>query len=124
MTSSRPYLIRALYEWITDNHKTPYLLVNATYPGVRVPAGSVNDGQIVLNINPSAIRHLEMNNEFVDFEARFNGEKTIVYLPVGSIIGIYASENGQGMVFEDNIEPQPQQEAPRPSGRPLLKVVK
>lgn len=125
MTSSRPYLIRALYEWIMDNRQTPHVLVDATYPGVRVPAGSVESGQIVLNINPSAVRHLEMNNEFIDFEARFSGNPTIIYLPIGSILGIYSRETGQGMVFEADIEPKPATEPEqRPTGRPQLKIVK
>jgi stringent starvation protein B len=138
MTSSRPYLVRALYEWIVDNDCTPHLLVNAEYPGVQVPAGFASEGQIVLNVAPSAIRHLEMDNEAISFEGRFGGIPHSLYVPSAAVMAIYARENGQGMVFE--IEPTPPDEtppagdsdddkasdAPRPStaGRPSLKVVK
>ncbi|MDC6625468.1 ClpXP protease specificity-enhancing factor SspB, partial [Leclercia adecarboxylata] len=73
MNSSRPYLVRALYEWIVDNECTPHLLVNVDYPGVQVPAGFASDGQIVLNVAPSAVRHLHMDNEAISFEGRFGG---------------------------------------------------
>lgn len=128
MTSSRPYLIRAINEWINDNNQTTHLLVDATYKGVRIPKEAVvTDGQIVLNISPSAVRHLEMNNEFIDFEARFNGVQHIIYLPVMSVMGIYSRETGQGMVFEleSTVDPVVHSEpTPRPTGRPQLKVVK
>src|SRR5476649_2230872 len=99
MNSSRPYLIRALYEWIVDNDCTPHMLVNAEYPSVQVPQGFANDGQIVLNVSPSAVRHLHMDNEAVSFEGRFGGVPHTLYVPVGAILGIYARENGQGMVL-------------------------
>lgn len=137
MNSSRPYLVRALYEWIVDNDCTPHILVNSEYPAVQVPQGFANDGQIVLNISPSAVRHLHMDNEVVTFEGRFGGVPHSLYVPVPAILGIYARENGQGMVFDlespvddedDEIEPDddipPDNEPPRPSGRPSLKVVK
>ncbi|MGN2411510.1 ClpXP protease specificity-enhancing factor [Pseudomonas syringae] len=138
MNSSRPYLVRALYEWIVDNDCTPHVLVNAEYPSVQVPQGFANDGQIVLNVSPSAVRHLHMDNEAVSFEGRFGGVPHTLYVPVASILGIYARENGQGMVFdlepslEDDEEIEieieedtpPDNEPPRPSGRPSLKVVK
>lgn len=100
MSSSRPYLIRALYEWILDNQCTPYVLVNAAYPETVVPQGFVEDGQIVLNLSPSAIRHLEMDNERISFDGRFGGQAQQVWLPAQSVMAIYARENGQGMVFE------------------------
>lgn len=138
MNSSRPYLIRALYEWIVDNDCTPHLLVNAEYPGVQVPAGFARDGQIVLNASPSAVRQLHMDNQAVSFEGRFGGVAHSLYLPVPAILAIYARENGQGMVFDaeapghpvdDRQEPEDNgpdggDEPPRPSGRPSLKVVK
>ena len=139
MNSSRPYLIRALYEWIVDNDCTPHMLVNAEYPSVRVPQGFASDGQIVLNVSPSAVRNLHMDNEAVSFEGRFGGVPHTLYVPVAAILGIYARENGQGMVFDlepsmeegEEIEieieddtPPPDSEPPRPSGRPSLKVVK
>ncbi|MEE4706469.1 ClpXP protease specificity-enhancing factor [Pseudomonas alliivorans] len=138
MNSSRPYLVRALYEWIVDNDCTPHMLVNAEYPSVQVPQGFANDGQIVLNVSPSAVRHLHMDNEAVSFEGRFGGVPHTLYVPVGAILGIYARENGQGMVFDlepslgedeeieldDGDDTPPDSEPPRPTGRPSLKVVK
>jgi len=135
MNSSRPYLVRALYEWIVDNGCTPHILVNAEYPGVRVPPGYASDGQIVLNVSPTAVRHLQMDNEAVSFEGRFGGMAQSLYIPSQAVMAIYARENGQGMVFD--LEPPvptddedlqddegPSDEPPRPSGRPSLKVVK
>jgi len=135
MNSSRPYLVRALYEWIVDNDYTPHLLVDAEYCGVQIPAGFANDGQIVLNVAPSAVRNLQMDNEAVSFEGRFGGVSHSLYIPAGAVMAIYARENGQGMVFE--IEPTSPDDSPadgggpmdgeggqRPAGRPSLKVVK
>jgi stringent starvation protein B len=134
MNSSRPYLVRALYEWIVDNDCTPHLLVNVDYPGVRVPPGFASDGQIVLNVAPSAVRHLHMDNEVITFEGRFGGVAHSLNVPSAAVMAIYARENGQGMVFE--IEPTPPDDggtgegaageggAPRPGPRPSLKVVK
>lgn len=138
MNSSRPYLVRALYEWIVDNDCTPHLLVNAEFAGVQVPPGFASDGQIVLNVSPSAVRHLHMDNDAVSFEGRFGGTPYSLYVPTSAILAIYARENGQGMVFdleppvpdddEDSDGPDdqgpPDGEPPRPSGRPSLKVVK
>ena len=139
MNSSRPYLVRALYEWIVDNDCTPHMLVNAEYPAVQVPQGFASDGQIVLNISPNAVRSLHMDNDAVSFEGRFSGVAHSLFVPVGAILGIYARENGQGMVFElepplmdsdelddEGVEPDDDgpPEPPRPSGRPSLKVVK
>ncbi|UVE18592.1 ClpXP protease specificity-enhancing factor [Pseudomonas sp. LS44] len=137
MTSSRPYLIRALYEWIVDNNYTPHLLVNAEYDGVQVPKGFINDGQIVLNVSPSAVRYLQMDNASVTFEGRFGGVAHTLFIPCAAVLAIYARENGQGMVFdleppvideEDDSSPDDDDpsggEPPRPSGRPSLKVVK
>lgn len=136
MNSSRPYLIRALYEWIVENDCTPHLLVNAEYPGVQVPTGFVSDGQIVLNVSPTAVRQLDIGNEAVSFEGRFGGVAHSLFVPSPAVLAIYARENGQGMVFdleppvtqqvEDEQDEQdtPDDEPPRPSGRPSLKVVK
>nr|WP_281648610.1 ClpXP protease specificity-enhancing factor [Parendozoicomonas sp. Alg238-R29] len=109
MTSSRPYIIRALYDWIVDNECTPYLLVDALWPGVFVPPGFAEDDQIVLNVSPVAVRELSLENDAVSFSARFNGKSCDVYVPVASVMAIYARENGQGMVFE--MEPRPEEEA-------------
>lgn len=138
MNSSRPYLVRALYEWIVDNDCTPHILVNAEYPAVQVPQGFASDGQIVLNVSPSAVRSLHMDNDAVSFEGRFGGVAHSLFVPISAILGIYARENGQGMVFEleppliddeDDVEPDDDGppdggQPPRPSGRPSLKVVK
>ncbi len=140
MNSSRPYLVRALYEWIVDNDCTPHMLVNSEFRSVQVPKGFASDGQIVLNVSPSAVRHLHMDNDAVSFEGRFGGVAHTLYVPIGAILGVYARENGQGMVFDlespvleedevvldghdDDLPPdggRPQ----RPAGRPSLKVVK
>ena len=128
MTSSRPYIMRALYEWILDNDCTPYVLVNAMAAGVEVPQQYVKDGQIVLNISPSAVAELSMTNEAMFFSGRFGGVAHEVYVPANAVMGIYARENGQGMVFEHEDEsppPEPDDPAPPPGERkPALKVVK
>ena len=133
MNSSRPYLIRALYEWIVENNCTPHLLVNSDFKGVQVPSGYASEGQIVLNVSPTAVRHLDMDNQAVSFEGRFGGVPQRLYLPVAAILAIYARENGQGMVFEleqphigprDHAGADDVPEPPKPGGRPSLKVVK
>lgn len=134
MNSSRPYLLRALYEWIVDNDCTPHLLVNAEAPDVQVPSGYASDGQIVLNVSPNAVRHLQMNNQAVSFEGRFGGVAFSLYIPIEAVMAIYARENGQGMVFEieppaESSEPEDNGpptdgEPPKPGRRPSLKVVK
>lgn len=100
MTSYRAYLIRSLNEWILDNGCTPYILVNALQDDVDVPQQYVKDGQIVLNISPSAVQGLHVNNDLLSFSARFAGRPTDVFVPVSAVMGIYARENGQGMVFD------------------------
>ncbi|MDZ7925282.1 MAG: ClpXP protease specificity-enhancing factor [Marinagarivorans sp.] len=129
MTSSRPYLIRALYEWINENQLTPYLLVNANEQGVSVPQSFVGkDGQIILNIAPRAILALDISNEAVFFNARFGGKPTDIYVPVHAVMGIYAKENGKGMMFEPEALPPPSPPSPPPKEtfikKPMLKVVK
>ncbi|HHH41615.1 MAG TPA: ClpXP protease specificity-enhancing factor [Chloroflexi bacterium] len=125
MTSSRPYLIRALYEWIVDNGFTPYLLVDAEHEAAQVPAEYVHDGRIVLNIAPRAVQALDLGNEAVRFRARFAGQPREVSVPVEAVAAIYAMENNKGMVFgpeeEDGPPPGPPPERP---GKPSLKVVK
>jgi stringent starvation protein B len=135
MKSNRPYLIRALYEWIAENDCTPHLLVNAEYPGIQVPPGYANDGQLVLNVSSSAVRHLQLGNDAVSFEGRFGGVPQSLYIPAAAVLAIYARENGQGMVFDSDAPSATDDagpddggpagtEPPRPSGRPSLKVVK
>ena len=135
MTSNRPYLIRALYEWLLDNDLTPHLLVDAEHQGVVVPEQFVEEGRIVLNIKPSAVINLQMTNELISFNARFGGRETDVFIPPLAVLGIYARENGRGMLFPDEGEeqgsgsdtdgPDDDNTPPAsPKGRPSLKVVK
>ena len=132
MTPSRPYIIRAIYEWIVENECTPHLLVDATYTGVNVPEGYVSDGQIVLNISPTAVVALRMGNDSIEFNGRFGGQPLDIEVPIAAILGIYARENGQGMVFDGPMEPEPEPpepDAPTPvdrgrAQRPALKIVK
>jgi stringent starvation protein B len=102
MLSSRPYLLRALHEWIVDSGLTPHLLVNAECPGVDVPESAVSDGRVILNVNPSAVRDLLIDAELVTFVARFGGVSQAVTVPVAAIEAIYARENGRGMMFPDD----------------------
>lgn len=115
MTSNRPYLVRAMYEWIADNGLTPYLLVDAAVEGVNVPAQAVKDGRVVLNIAGRAVAQLELGNDEVRFMARFSGVSQSVRVPVAAILAIYAQETGQGMML-----PQGEEEGapPPPSGGP------
>ncbi len=127
MTSSRPYLIRALYEWILDNGMTPHILVNARIDGVAVPQQYVHEGRVMLNIKPSAVHALQLGNEWIEFNARFGGNPCLVRVPTHAVIAIYARENDQGMVFgEDASPPTPDKPSPTSakSKRPSLKVIK
>lgn len=128
MTPNRPYLIRAMYDWICDNGLTPHLAVDAHYPGTRVPQEFVQDGQIVLNLAPRAVQGLVAGNDEIIFSARFGGIPRNLLVPVGAVLAIYARENGQGMAFSaDEIPPPPEPDDSTPgedSGRPTLRVVK
>lgn len=127
MTPLKPYLIRSIYEWITDNNLTPHLLVNAEYPGVNLPMDFVEDGRIVLNIRPEAIQGLMLGNDEIQFNARFSGKPMRINAPVQAVLAIYAKENGRGMVFDpediedDTPPPEPKTKGPQ---RPQLRVVK
>ncbi len=124
MTPSRPYLIRAIHEWIVDNDLTPHILVNAMVPDIVVPEKYIENGRIILNINSSAVRGLELGNEWIQFDARFDGQSMTVSVPTGAVLAIYARENGQGMVLEeedDDLPPPPPEKKP---DRSHLKVVK
>ena len=101
MTSSRPYLIRALYQWIVDNGVTPYILVDAAVEGVDVPTQYIQDGKIVLNVAPMAVQNLMLADDIITFNARFSGKPTDLFVPVESVLAIYAKENGQGMMFTE-----------------------
>jgi stringent starvation protein B len=101
MTSTRPYLIRAFYEWIVDNDCTPHIVVNADVLGTDVPREYIDGGQIVLNISMTAVQSLSLGNELINFQARFNGIARMVSIPIRAIMAIYARENGRGMVFTE-----------------------
>jgi stringent starvation protein B len=105
MTSHRPYLLRALYEWIADNDMTPHLLVDAGQPGVQVPPHTVRDGKVVLNIAARAVSTLELGNDAVRFTARFGGVSHPVSVPVSAVLAIYARETGQGMALPEDTTP-------------------
>ena len=137
MTANRPYLLRAFYDWIVDNNCTPYLVVDATVHGVKVPMQFVQNGQIVLNTAPPAVGNLQLGNDAVTFSARFGGQPFALYIPLNAVLAIYARENGAGTVFtleededdadlidmlpdDDNPDPEP----PKPKKASHLKVVK
>jgi stringent starvation protein B len=118
VTSQRPYLLRALHEWITDNRQTPHVIVDANVPGVSVPRQYVQNGKIVLNIGYSATNGLSMGNEALRFHARFGSSTFDVMVPIQAVLGIYARETGQGMVFADtqsSPEPNPDPASPSPT---------
>ncbi len=125
MNSSRPYLIRAIYEWIVDNGYTPHLLVDTQSPEVIVPTQYIENGKIVLNVAPMAVHALELSNEVVRFSARFGGTPMNVAVPVGAVLAVYARENGKGMVFgEGDGGDAPAPPSPEKPRRPSLTVVK
>ena len=132
MTPNRPYLMRALFDWILDNDLTPHLVVDAENKLSDVPRQFVENGRIVLNISPSAVRDLSLENDFVSFNARFSGKPTNISFPTNAVLGIYARENGQGMLFTDETDPESPdtggadaeiKSAPKKK-KPALKVVK
>lgn len=133
MTSSRPYLLRALYEWLADNQQTPQILVNAEIPGVKVPPHAVKEGKITLNISMTAVRELELGDDAVSFSARFGGTPFAVYVPVSAVLAIFSRENTQHCVMfpdepqtddeEDTLSKSPEKESPS-GGASHLKVVK
>lgn len=129
--AKRPYLLRALYDWLVDSSLTPYVLVSAEDESVEVPADYVNDGKIVLNISPSAVRGLLIDDAGLSFDGRFGGAPYAVSAPISSVLAIYAKETGEGMIFDPEEftsqpdEPDEPAEAPKnsPSG-PGLKLIK
>ena len=132
MTSQRPYLLRAIYEWIADNGMTPHVLVDAKRPGVSVPPSTVRDGQVVLNIAERAVGQLRMDNDMIAFNARFGGVSHAVFVPIDAVLAIYARETGMGMALPpdpatdaDGVEEggdQPVPDAPAPKASPLHSV--
>ncbi|MFQ5469764.1 MAG: ClpXP protease specificity-enhancing factor [Gammaproteobacteria bacterium] len=126
MTPSRPYLIRAIHEWIVDNDLTPYILVNANFSGAIIPEEFVESGKIILNVSYKAVRDLQMDNDWIQFNARFSGRAMNVSIPTAAVLAIYAKENGQGMVLEEEKggTPPPAGPSKEKSGKPHLKLVK
>lgn len=125
-TSRRPYLVRAMHEWMTDNGQTPHLVVDAGVAGTEVPKAHVRDGRITLNVSWQATQGLKLGNEWIEFAARFGGVPQQVRVPLAAVLGIYARETGQGMLFQDDGDAPPPA-APTPEeagGRPKLRVVK
>lgn len=124
---SRPYLLRAMHEWMTDNSQTPLVLISAETEGVSVPQEFVKDGQIVLNIAWSATQNLQLGNEWLEFDARFAGTPRRISVPLSAVQAIYARESGQGMSFAAEPELPPEEPAAKPAptpSRPGLKIVK
>ncbi len=128
MSSNRPYLLRAMYDWISDNGLTPYILVDAAAPGVDVPRSAVKDGRVVLNVAARAVAQLDLGKDYVRFTARFSGVSQTVEVPMNGILAVYAQENGQGMMFPAENQPPPQPgptaEAVAAKKGPHLRVVK
>lgn len=135
MLSSRPYLVRAIHEWIVDSGLTPHLLVDADQPGLDVPPSSIQEGRVVLNVSPSAVRDLLIDTEMVTFVARFGGVSQAVTVPMNAIEAVYARENGRGMMFpvdeeedeggaETDSADSADGEKPDRKSKPNLKVVK
>ena len=146
MNSNKPYLLRAVYEWILDNKVTPHIVIHADNPEANVPLQYVEDGKIILNISPTAAQNLLIDNDGVSFNARFAGKPFSIYAPIAAVLALYANENGEGMMFEvetgDDTPPEDtppedklalssvekQQKAPqkkkKSAKRPALKIVK
>ncbi len=140
MNSQRPYLVRAIHEWICDNNETPLILVDVTHTGVKVPDAFVQDGRIVLNVSPSATDALQLGNELIAFSARFNGVSELVSVPVSSVLAVYSRESQHGMLFaageegeiassglddDDDTDPDgPPGGEPPPRKRSHLRIVK
>jgi len=99
MSSNRPYLLRAIYDWISDNDLTPYVLIDASVAGVRVPPQVIKNGQVVLNLAMRAVANLDLGNDWISFQARFSGVSQSIQIPVQAVLALYAQENGQGMMF-------------------------
>ena len=113
----RPYLLRAMHAWITDNGQTPHVVVDAAVEGVNVPNQYVRDGKIVLNVSHTAVSNLDIGNDALVFEARFSGAAYSVSVPLRAVLGIYSRETGRGMIFSDeDAKPGPEEPPPKPAG--------
>lgn len=133
LKSRRPYLLRAMHEWISDNQQTPHIVVDASITGVDVPRQYVQDGKIILNVSLNATQGLNLGNDGVMFRARFGATTHDVSVPIAAVLGIYARETGQGMIFSEAdapVPPTPTAPTESPAGgeakraKPTLKVVK
>lgn len=127
MTPSKPYLIRALYDWIHDNDGTAYILVNALTLGCKVPQAHVVDGRIIFNITKDVVHDLILGNEAIEFTARFSNIPTPIYLPMAAVLAIYAKENGEGMAFPEETVTEGDLSSSltkKSKGKPKLKIVK
>jgi len=119
MTSNQPYLLRAFFDWIVDNDLTPYIVVDATNNLVDVPQEFVKDGQIVLNISPSACVNFYLDKDGISFQARFGGQPRSLSMPCEAVLAIYARENGAGTVFASEAEALSEDSAPSESAPPV-----
>ena len=128
MTSNKPYLIRAFYDWIVDNQLTPYILVDASHPGTQVPVDFIRQDRIVLNISPVATRGLLLENDRIVFTARFSGQTEQIFIEPKAVLEIYAKENGRGIAFsaDDEEDPPPTTDGNLNNSKvkPSLKLVK
>jgi stringent starvation protein B len=118
MTPNQPYLLRAFYDWIIDNDLTPYMVIDVNYPNVQVPTKFINNGQIVLNLSPSACVNFKMDLEYIEFQARFSGQPMNVSFPVASVSAVYAKENGAGTAFT---VPEPPENVEVLEEKPIVK---
>ncbi|RKG30516.1 ClpXP protease specificity-enhancing factor [Acinetobacter tianfuensis] len=134
VSPTRPYLARAIYEWICDNQLTPHILVDATQPNTMVPEQFIQDGQITLNLAPHAVHALHMSNEAITFSARFGGVSRDLYIPLSALIGIYARENSQGLFFDPSeyehiqndknaLKSSNEEQAEQPKKKPSLRLL-
>ena len=133
LTSKRPYLLRALHEWMTDNNETPLLVVDAAHAGVQAPGEYAEQGKLILNVSYSATSSLLIGNDAVTFSARFNGRPMNLLVPIDAVMAVYGRESGEGMVFSvaedegavtgDSTAADSEPKPPK-TGRPQLKVVK
>ncbi len=111
--SRRPYLLRAMHEWISDSGYTPHVIVDALRAGVEVPSAYIKDGKIVLNLSMTATQRLQLKNDGIEFDARFAGVAHHVRVPMAAVLGVYARETGEGMIFSDTeTEPSPPASTP------------
>jgi stringent starvation protein B len=126
MIPMRPYLLRAIHEWLLDNNFTPFVLVNAQDENVVVPREYIKDGQITLNLSPSAIKALHIDNEWLSFHARFSGKSQEIFVPIPAVLAIFAKEDTQrGMLFPlEDISESPPEPTPPVRSKPVLRVVK